>query len=72
MIKGWQKRFETEGQKEEFAQFFREFAAFEESEFPTNKGQQPNINLFLMSQVILLRNEVKQLKREKENERRNA
>jgi len=64
MVKGWRKQFATEEQKKEFDQFFEEFKTFEESQPKEQHGKQPPINIFLMSQVILMRNEIKQLKKE--------
>jgi len=69
MIKGWRKQFETEEQQNEFDQFFEEFATFEESQPKEQKGKQPPINIFLMSQIILMRNEIKQLKKELKNDK---
>lgn len=64
MVKGWRKQFATEEQRQEFDQFFEEFQTFEASQPEQQRGKQPPINIFLMSQVILLRSEVKQLKKE--------
>lgn len=66
MIKAWRKQFETEQQQNEFDQFFKEFERLCGT-FPEKLRQtQGPINQFVMGQIILLRNEIKQLKKELE------
>ena len=64
MVKGWRKQFETEEQRLEFDLFFEEFNVFLKSQPEEIREKQPPINIFLMSQLILMRNEIKKLKKE--------
>jgi hypothetical protein len=67
MVKAWQKKFQTAEQQKEFEVFFKEFENFKRHWPDELPGGQAAINQFVMSQLILLRNEVKQLKKEVSN-----
>lgn len=64
MVKGWRKQFETEEQQNEFDQFFLEFGKFQETWPEKLRQTQAPINQFVIGQLILVRNEIKQLKKE--------
>ena len=67
MVKGWRKQFQTEEQRQEFDLFFKEFETFEQSQPEAQRGKQAPINIFLISQIILLRSELKQLRKKEVN-----
>ena len=58
MVKGWRDLFNTKELQDEFDLFFKEFNQ-------RTRVNQAEINIFVFNELIKLRSELKQLKKEK-------